>query len=80
MEKAGGICQLAIFCSNKKNSSFDIIDLNGAKYLNYSPDNGVNIEQPLPVRVEGYPEVWLNDTLLLMSYKRSVIATLIFLL
>ncbi len=32
---------------NKKNSSFDIIDLNGAKYLNYSPDNGVNIEQPL---------------------------------
>ena len=80
MEKGRGICQLAIFCSYKKNSSFDIIDLNGAKYLNYSPDNGVNIEQPLPVRVEGYPEVWLNDTLLLMSYKRSVIATLIFLL
>ena len=49
MEKGRGICQLAIFCSNKK-FFFDIIDLNGAKYLNYSPDNGVNIEQPLPVR------------------------------
>ena len=37
----------------------------------------MNIEQPLPVRVEGYPEVWLNDTLLLMSYKRSVKYSLI---
>lgn len=57
-----------------------ILSISMEPNIYYSPDNGVNIEQPLPVRVEGYPEVWLNDTLLLMSYKRSVIATLIFLL
>ena len=28
----------------------------------------MNIEQPLPVRVEGYPEVWLNDTLVNYGY------------